>query len=674
MAAEIGFGTLVVAFVSGLYGIFAAIRGSKKQKEVWIESARLAALCVFGLLTLAMACLLALILLGRYEVQYVFTESSHSLPLYLQFAALWGGQAGSLLFWCWLSAGVAFLFLHRHRKADRILAWTIAILLMVSSFFLGLTIFADNPFERFFLSANGTPILSVFKPAGALAITPPDGIGLNPLLRHPAMAFHPPALYLGFTILLVPFANLLARLITGEVKNRTIHRSRAWILSAWILLSIGLLLGSRWAYDVLGWGGYWGWDPVEVAALMPWLAATALLHVFTREENEQQDQRWPAVLVILTFLLVMLGTFLTRSGLVTSVHAFSAGGVGIPLLLFISALSIVSSVFLALRWKSLKAKTLDKARSTRTLLLWLTEALLMGIVLVCLWGVLYPSIAEGVLQEPVAITPEYYQRASGPLFLALVFVMGICPLVGWGSTTLRELGRTVWLPFSAACMTTFVLHLTGSHDWLLLVAGWMLAFAIISTIVGFLLESLKKKGGVSHPRSAWWRATRAVRRLGAFLVHLSVSALAVGIIGMQSLQYTAGRTIRLHESILIKQYSLTLDAVHSDERTDLAEETTANILVMRNDGQARTLTVHRTYYPDVQQFVSMPTRWGNLKEELYVVVAAVNPDASLTLKIFINPLVNWLWIGGIGLVAGGGLSFLRETRDIAIRANKRERA
>ncbi len=659
MFSEIGFGVMAIAFLLCLYGCGAATYGRIKRSRTWIESARVAALCIFPLLTLALICLLVLILQGRYEVQYVFEVSSSTLPTYLKVAALWGGQSGSLLFWCWLSAGVGFLYILKNDEEENTFPWTMVVLLISTSFFVGLTIFSSNPFERFFIGSNGESILAILKPGGALEIIPPDGIGLNPLLRHPAMAFHPPVLYLGFTIFLVPFATLLAALIEGKKLDDWLVRSRPWILTGWIFLSIGLLLGSRWAYDVLGWGGYWGWDPVEIAALMPWLGATALLHNLLLGRNERLSSRWIAALVILTFSLVILGTFITRSGLITSVHAFSESRVGRPLLVFIGVLLIPSCVLLGLRWKALGGPKGVSQGFSKKIVVRLTNAVLLAILLVCLWGVFYPVVAEGIFHQSISITPVYYKSASGPLFLTFFILMGVCPLIGWGATTWRMLGRKIWLPASFASLAVIVILLAGIHSWLVLLVGWVLFFAGAASIQDIILRSFHRSNGKDSPgskESTGIKIYSHMRKFGAFLVHIGILSIAAGVVGMEFFQFETERTIQLKESLTIYHYTLTLDSIHTESSNDLGEISTAEIHAVRVDGGEHTLTAQREYYPDARQYVTFPARWGDLREELYVVLAAVNSDSSATFKIFVNPLVNWLWIGGIGLAAGGALA------------------
>ena len=278
MIGNIGFGILIITLVTAIFGIGAALYGGLKNSPRWVESARLAMLLTFPLLSLVAVALIILLVTGQYQYEFVYGVTSNSMPLYLKITALWGGQAGSLVFWSWLlSAFVSAVTLRKWERDQEFLPWVIVVALVTVAFFLVMIVFFENPFNRFWFSPSGQ-MAAMFQPAGGVLINPPDGNGLNPLLRHPGMVIHPPMLYLGFVSFVVPYAFGIAALVTGRTDDRWIRVTRRWTLVAWLFLSLGLVLGSRWAYDVLGWGGYWAWDPVEIAAFMPWLSGTAFLH------------------------------------------------------------------------------------------------------------------------------------------------------------------------------------------------------------------------------------------------------------------------------------------------------------------------------------------------------------------------------------------------------------
>ncbi|HSL45767.1 MAG TPA: cytochrome c biogenesis protein CcsA, partial [Anaerolineales bacterium] len=357
MIANFGYGVLFITFLVTLYSVFAAIYGDRKQIPALVESARRAMLLTWPLLTLASLVLIYLLVNDHYEVQFVYEVTSRSMPTYLKVTAWWGGQSGSLLFWSWLMAAFASLVTLRKWDRDReFLPWVIVVAGITMAFFLGMNVFFENPFAQLYQTIEGVKPYTL-SPANGILFTPEDGRGLNPLLRHPGMVIHPPMLYLGFVSFVIPYAFAIAALITGRTDDRWIRLTRRWTLWAWLFLSFGLVLGGRWAYDVLGWGGYWGWDPVEIAAFMPWLTGTAFLHSVMIQEKRGMLKHWNMILVILTYDLVIFGTFLTRSGVLSSVHSFAQSAIGPLFFAFIAFTLFTSAALIIYRWSSLRSET-----------------------------------------------------------------------------------------------------------------------------------------------------------------------------------------------------------------------------------------------------------------------------------------------------------------------------
>src|SRR5512147_2217637 len=390
MIANFGYGVLVISFLVALYSVFAAIYGERTKNASLVESARRAMLLTWPLLTLTAGILIYLLTNNHYEVQFVYEVTSRSMPSYLKVTAWWGGQAGSLLFWSWLMSAFASLVTLRKWDRDReFLPWVIVVASVTMAFFLGMNLFFENPFAQLYQGVDGINA-HTFQPANSLPFTPADGRGLNPLLRHPGMVIHPPMLYLGFVSFVIPYAFAIAALITGRTDDRWIRITRRWTLVAWLFLSCGLVLGSRWAYDVLGWGGFWGWDPVEIAALMPWLTGTAFLHSVMIQEKRGLFKYWNMLLIILTYDLVIFGTFLTRSGVLSSVHAFAQSSIGPLFFIFIALTFTVSVALLIYRWDTLKAEGQMNSMFSREALFLLNNLLFMGILVICFWGVISP--------------------------------------------------------------------------------------------------------------------------------------------------------------------------------------------------------------------------------------------------------------------------------------------
>ena len=396
MIANLGYGALVVTLLVSLYGIGAAFYGAYSKKAAWVDSARNAMLLTFPLVTLAALCIITLLVNGNYEVEYVASVTSNSMPTYLKITALWGGQAGSLVFWTWLMSAFASAVTLRKWERDReFLPWVIIVCLVTLVFFLVMIIFFENPFARIWQPPLGQPLKAMFPPAGAELLVQADGRGLNPLLRHPGMIIHPPMLYLGFVSFVIPYAFAIAALITGRTDDRWIRITRRWTLVAWLFLSLGLVLGGRWAYDVLGWGGYWGWDPVEIAAFMPWLTGTAFLHSVMIQEKRGMLKHWNMVLIILTYDLVIFGTFLTRSGVLSSVHAFAQSAIGPLFFVFIGLTFIVSVALLLKRWGELKSEGEMTSMFSREALFTAQQpALHPDLVCVLLGGDLPPDLGD----------------------------------------------------------------------------------------------------------------------------------------------------------------------------------------------------------------------------------------------------------------------------------------
>src|SRR5512143_2740351 len=475
MLAEIGYGILVVAFLVALYSVGAAVYGQRQKSAAVVESARRAMLLLWPLITLAAATLIYLLITNHFEVSFVYEVTSRSMPAYLKVTAWWGGQAGSLVFWSWLMSAFASLVTLRKWERDReLLPWVIVVTSITTAFFLGLVVFYENPFARFWQTTGGQVITSMFAPQNAAAMLPPDGRGLNPLLRHPGMIIHPPMLYLGFVSFVIPYAFAIAALITGRTDDRWIRLTRRWTLWAWLFLSFGLVLGSRWAYDVLGWGGFWGWDPVEIAALMPWLTGTAFLHSLMIQEKRGLFKQWNMLLIILTYDLVIFGTFLTRSGVLSSVHAFTQSAIG-PFFFAFIGLTLVTSVALIIyRWADLKSETEMTSLLSREAMFLYNNLLFMAILVVCFWGVISPLISELFTGQKVTVGPPFYQRATAPLFAALMVLMGVAPLSAWGHSTVKTLGRAMWKPIVGALVVTALLFVTYTKNWIALIGFFLI--------------------------------------------------------------------------------------------------------------------------------------------------------------------------------------------------------
>lgn len=657
MIANFGFGALVVALIVSIYGIYAAIHGARTNSLAWVESARKAMLLTFPLTSLVVLAIIVLLVGRHYEFQYVYSVTSNNMPLYLKITALWGGQAGSLFFWSWLmSAFASAVTLHKWDRDREFLPWVIAVSLITLAFFLLLSIFIENPFLRFWESATGMQMSAMFKPAGATLITPFDGQGLNPLLRHPGMIIHPPMLYLGFVSFVIPFAFAIASLITGRTDDRWIRLTRRWTLVAWLFLSLGLILGMRWAYDVLGWGGYWGWDPVEIAALMPWLSGTAFLHSVMIQEKRGLFKRWNMILIILTYSLVIFGTFLTRSGVLSSVHAFAQSAIGPLFFGFIGFTFIASLALLLTRWNSLHSEGEMHSLLSREALFLLNNLLFMLILFVCFLGVIYPLISELLTGQKVTVGPPFYERTNGPLLAGLLLLMGVAPLSAWGHSTVKTLGRAVWKPLSVSLVLLIGLIAAGVRSWAALLAFWLVALVSLVTLYEFYRGAVArhKRSGENVLVALWNLAGRNRRRYGGYIIHLGIVLMTLGIIGIEIFQTDTQGTIPPGGSLTLDAYKVTFDKLDLFDTADGRNIARAVVSVTRNGEYLGSLYPRRDYYYDAQQQMTIPGLRSTMQDDLYVLLVDWQPisSAGVTFKIYHNPLVNWLWVGGLVFILG----------------------
>lgn len=657
MFIDLGYGTLVIAFILSCYGVIAAIYGEIKKKPAWVESARLSMLLTFPLITISTISLVYALSTGHYEVEYVAKVTSNSMPVYLRITALWGGQAGSLLFWSWLLSGFATAVTLRKWDRDKeFLPWVIVVLLITLIFFLSLTIFFENPFVRFWQLPTGEIVTAQGAPDGARLFLQRDGRGLNPLLRHPGMIIHPPMLYLGFVSFVIPFAFAIAALITKRSDDRWIRITRRWTLVAWLFLSLGLILGMRWAYDVLGWGGYWGWDPVEIAALMPWLAATPFLHSVMIQEKRGMLKRWNMVLIILTYSLVIFGTFLTRSGVLSSVHSFSQSAIGPMFFGFIGITFTISLGLLINRWDTLKSEGHMTSMLSREAVFLLNNLLFIGILVVCFWGVIFPLISELATGQKVTVGPPFYERAAGPLFAGLLLLMGIAPLTAWRFSTAKTLGRAIWKPFVVSLVFPMLALIFGIRNPIALLVFWLCGLVLSVTGYEFLRGArARQRRSDENFFVALYRLTgRNRRRYGGYIIHVGVILMAIGIIGIEIFQTETQGTLAIGETISLAGYDITFDKLDLFNTNDGRNVALAELSVFKNERFLTKINPHRDFYYESQQPITIPGVRSTMEDDLYVLLVDWEPVSAqgATFKVYHNPLVNWLWLGGFVFIIG----------------------
>ena len=658
MIAWIGYFILVIAFIMALYGVGVAAYGALKRKPEYVESARRAMLLIWPLLTVSSLALIWLLTNGRYEYAYVASVTSDSMPTYLRVTALWGGQEGSLLFWSWLMAAFASAVSLRKWDRDReLLPWVIVVTMVTLAFFLSLSLFFDeNPFVRLWLTPAGEQVTAMIQPRGTSALVPADGVGLNPLLRHPGMVIHPPMLYLGFVSFVIPFAFAIAAMVTRRTDDRWIRITRRWTLVAWLFLSLGLILGGRWAYDVLGWGGYWGWDPVEIAAFMPWLTGTAFLHSVMVQEKKGMLKRWNMILIILTYSLVIFGTFLTRSGVLSSVHAFAQSAIGPAFFIFIGVTFVGSLALLISRWDSLKSENQLGSMFSREALFLLNNLLFISILVVCFWGVIFPLISELATGQKVTVGPLFYERATAPLWLGLLILMGVAPLSAYGRSSWKMLGASMWKPMIASLIVPIFLYFQGMEIIGALFGYWIASFVLFVTIYEFWRGAMarRRRHGENLPTALAHLAGRNRRRYGGYIIHLGVVLMAFGIIGIEIFQSETQATLAQGEQLTLDRYVMTYDSLSQFDTPDGRNVARAVVTVYEDGEFVGKLYPRRDFYYAAQQPMTIPGVRSTLEDDFYVLLVGWEPiaQAGATFKVYHNPLVNFVWLGGIVFIIG----------------------
>ncbi|MCC7511514.1 MAG: heme lyase CcmF/NrfE family subunit [Anaerolineae bacterium] len=653
MFAEFGYGILVVTFLLALYSVGAAVFGYYSKSSSLIESARRAMLLIFPLLTVAALTLISLLMRGDFNVQFVYEVTSRSMPTYLKITAWWGGQAGSLLFWSWLMSAFASLVTLRKWDRDReFLPWVIAVTSFTLAFFIMLNVFFENPFARLYQTLDGNIAAHTFAPAAATPVVPQDGRGLNPLLRHPGMISHPPLLYLGFVSFVIPYAFAMAALITGRADDRWTRITRRWTLWAWLFLSFGLVIGGRWAYDVLGWGGYWGWDPVEISAFMPWLTGTAFLHSVMIQEKRGMLKQWNMILIILTYDLVIFGTFLTRSGVLSSVHAFAQSAIGPAFFAFIGVTFFTSIALLIHRWDDLRAEAEMKSMLSREALFLLNNLLFMSVLVVCFWGVIFPLISELATGQKVTVGPPFYERANAPIFAALMLLMGIAPLSAWGNSTLKTLGRALWKPALAALVITAAIFAFYTRNVIALIGFFLVALVILVTLYEFWRGTrARQRAQGENFFAALARLTgRNRRRYGGYIIHISMMLMAVGILGIEIFQAETQGALQTGQALELQGYKMVYkDIAQWDDASTGVNHTRAVVEIYKGNRAVAELYPRTDYFYEAQQNMTIPGLRSTMDDDVYVILVDWEPASAFgaTFKLYVNPLVNWLWLGSL---------------------------
>lgn len=636
--STLGSFSLFLAFIISAYAVIASLLGVKIKSGKWIKSGQNAVFVVTGLLTLAAIVLIYAFVIHNFQIQYVAEHSSKDLPIFYRISAFWGGQEGSLLLWGWLLGVFAsLLLLQNRRKNEELIPYVLAVMMGVSFFFLGVLVFATRPFRE-------------------LPFFPSDGRGLNPLLQNPGMILHPPTTYMGYVGFSVPFAFAIAALLTGRLGDTWIKSTRRWTLFSWFFLTLGNLFGAQWAYVELGWGGYWAWDPIENASFIPWLTGTAYLHSVMIQERRGMLKVWNMVLIILTFTLTLFGTFLVRSGILTSVHSFAVSPLlGALFLAFIGAILLFSFILLVNRLDLLRSENeLDSFLSRESTFLF-NNLILVGAAFAIFWGTIFPLISEAVRGVKITVGPPFYNQIMVPIGLALLLLTGICPLISWRRASGKNLKKNFLYPFIVAIIGgIIVFRWTIQHPYAL-VSFTLSIFVAATIIIEFFRGSkvrreMRREG---HLKSFFNLIRRNKRRYGGYIIHIGIVLIFVGITGSSAFKSEKLVTLKKGESLTIKDYELRFENL-SSYPTQNKYVTAATLSVYRKGKKLGTLRPERNLHRNQEQPTTEVAIRSTLVEDLYVILAQHDEDGRATFKVLINPLIVWMWIGGF-VLAGGAM-------------------
>ncbi len=637
---ELGNASLVFALLVSLSALAANAIGIWRKDWRLVEAGFRGVYVNLLFMSIAVALLLNAFLSNDFSLQYVVSYSEKSLPVFYKITGLWAGQEGSLLFWGWLVVLYTAIIVARDGKQPGATYMPYVLLFLNGTivFFLILLNFVTMPFEL-------------------ISRVPVDGNGLNPLLQNPGMVFHPPTLYLGYVGFTIPFSFAMAALMMGEAGDWWIKKTRAWTLFSWMFLTLGIVFGGWWAYRELGWGGVWGWDPVENSSIMPWFTATAFLHSVMIQERRGMLKIWNLTLIILTFSLSIFGTFITRSGIIASVHSFGQSSVGYVFLGFLAVILVVSFYLVATRYKMIREHNprVDSLISKESSFLY-NNIILMGLCFATFWGTVFPLVSEAVKGVKISVGPPFFNTVNPPMFMLLIALMALCPLLGWRSTSIRSVMRNLVLPVSAMALSVPVLLFLGVTRFIPMFFYAFSLFVVIS--VGRELYQ-GARVSVKNAESGWARAlarnaVKNGRRYGGFLVHVGIIMIVVGLAGYGYHQFKEDFTMRPGENVKVGDYSIVYKGLRGlKEKTYDAVE--AVVEVYDASGLVGVLKPSKRFYTKKATKAEPSTEVAilqRLKEDVYLILAGWEQDETASITVIINPLLMWVWIGTGVIVLG----------------------
>ena len=653
---------LALCAYSFLAGILALVNNGPGSERLG-ETARRAGVASFAVVFLAAVVLVVAAFQNDFSIAYIFHHSNRDLPAPYKFATLWSGQEGSLLFWALLLSAYGLVLRLRYKTDVRLFAYASVIIAAVQVFFLLLLNFAANPFGVM----QGT--------------LPADGTGLNPLLQYPEMVIHPPMLYLGYVGFTVPFAFALAALIMRYPGEKWIQITRRWTMVTWGFLTCGVFLGAHWAYSVLGWGGYWGWDPVENASLMPWLTGTAFLHSVMMQEKRGMLKTWNMWLIFSTFMLSIFGTFLTRSGVVSSVHAFAQSSIGDWFVAFLAIIFATCLFFYVKNRSHLRSEHKLESLVSRESSFLFNNLLLLVACFTVLWGTLFPVLSEWVQGTKVTVGPPFFNRVNIPVALLLLLLTAVGPLLAWRRTSIESLKRNFMWPAIGALALGILLVALGMKPWKDVSYFYSLMTIMLSALVALTVISEFVRGGRVIGRhtgqnlfaSMVQLAHRNTRRYGGYIVHFGVIVIMIGFAGSVFNQ-DKEQEMGFGDKMTIGAYTLVCQSYTQDDNPNYGSEW-AVMNVFKGGKQIATLNPERRFYKASQQTSTMVANRSTPQEDLYVVYEGQNPDTGRPIiKVHLNPLVMWIWLGVWIMIVGTVVALIPNAVPVRVSAPARMRA
>ena len=652
---------LVLAFVCAVYAFGGGIAAIFTRHPLLIKSTRQAGMATCALIFLATFSLEYLFFSDNFANAYVVAHSNRDLSTFYKVAALWSGQEGSLLFWsCLLAVYVLSVLITYRNKNGELMPYVGVVMAGVQIFFLTLNNFVASPFKAL-ASPGADGVLNYVARA--------DGSGLNPLLQYPEMVIHPPNLYSGYTGFTIPFAFALGALLARYPGEKWIHLTRKWTMIAWMFQSMGILLGAHWAYAVLGWGGYWGWDPVENASFLPWLTGTAFLHSVMMQEKRGMMKVWNVWLVFSTFLLCILGTFLTRSGIVSSVHAFAQSSIGSW---FVGFLVVIISVCLGAYLKNrdyLKSENqLDSIVSRESSFLFNNLILLVSCVAI-LSGTLFPVFSEWITGNRISVGAPFFNKVNIPIGLLLLFLTGVGPLLAWRKTSTESMKRNFGWPLGIGLIAGVIALVFGFRE----IYSWvcLILCVFVASTVGLEFyrgaKVIRARSGATYLASAVDLTMRNTRRYGGYIVHMGMGFVFIGLSGA-AFNRDLQKDMQVGQTMQIGPYSLLLQGFDSrPEKNYTAQRMLVEVL--RDKKPIMMLYPEKRHFATNEQNGTMVAIYSTLKEDLYVVYAGDSPDTQLpVLHAYLNPLVKWIWLGGAVVVFGTLVAMLPNRRAVLVLA------